>query len=225
MGKAPVKIAIVIVLLASSLGWAQLPGNSAGAAASQTPTAQGAAAASPDAAFDELLTQLQASAQRSDRDLGGLRIERWRADAASKQQARDNAASIHRNLANAVPELLQRVHSEPGSLAANFRLYRNLNALYDAFSALAESVGAFGPTEQYSPLAADLAQLDKLRHQFAERVDQLAGSSDAELARLRARPAASPAKAAPSASKIVVDDAHPPTVRKKKPKSPPPPQP
>jgi len=41
--------------------------------------------------------------------------------------------------------LLQRIKASPSSLNANFRLYRNMNALYDTFSALAESAGAFGP--------------------------------------------------------------------------------
>ena len=214
MVKSSVQTALVL-LLASSLGWAQGPGNSG-----QPPAHQGASAGSPDAALTELLTQLQALAQQSDRDLAGLRIEKWKADATNKQQAQENAAAIHRNLANAVPELLQKIQSEPGSVAANFRLYRDLDVLYDAFSALVESAGAFGPAEQYSTLAGDIARLDQLRHQLAERLDQMAGANDAELLRLRARLAASPAKAVPAASKVVVDDNHP--AARKKPKSPPP---
>jgi hypothetical protein len=104
---------------------------------------------------------------------------------------------------------------------ANFRLYRNLNALYDSFSALAESAGAFGPEEQYSPLAADIAQLDQLRRQLAQRVDLLAEASEAEMARLRTAVAvaksASAKPAAKSASKIVVDDSHPAAKKKAKP--------
>jgi hypothetical protein len=225
--KPMVRTAIVLLLVSSS-GWAQMP-DSMGAAASQLPASQVAANAPPDAALTELLTQLQTSAEQSDRDLAGLHIQRWKTDAANRQQAEENAAAIHRNLANAVPELVQKVRAEPGSLAANFRLYRDLNAVYDTFSALVESAGAFGPAEQYSPLASDIARLDQLRHRCAERLDQMSGASDAELVRLRAQlaPATtkSSAKSVPSTSKIVVDDNHPAShtpAKKKKPTSPPP---
>lgn len=221
----------IVLLLASSLGWAQMPGSS-GSAASQPAVSQEAPGAAPDAALTELLTQLQATAQQSDRDLAGLRIEKWKTDSTTRQLAEENASAIHRNLANAVPELLQQVQSNPGSLAANFKLYRDLNALYDTFSALVESAGAFGPAEQYSPLAGDISRLDQLRHDCAERVDQMSAASDAERLKLRTQLAASTAKASakavPMVSKIVVDDNHPhpathPVARKKKAKSPPPP--
>jgi hypothetical protein len=210
----------ILVLLASSFLWAQTP---AKFSASSTPVPQTAPATQPASpkpdALAELLAQVQAEAQRSDSDLARLRIDKWKTDATSKQQAQTSVASIRRNLANAVPELMQRIQSAPGSLTANFRLYRNFNALYDTFSALVESAGAFGPNDQYAPLADDLAQLDQIRHQFAERMDQLAGSGDAELIRLRTQAAAASTKPVP---KVVVDD-NSPTAKKKKSKSTPPP--
>jgi hypothetical protein len=202
----------VCLLLVSSAVWAQSP-----ATTNHTPDPQGVVSGrvSPDAqALNELLKQVQISAQKSDGDLSRLRIDKWKAESASKQQAEASAVSIRRNLTIAVPDLLQGIQAAPGSLNANFRLYRNLNALYDTFSALAESAGAFGPKEQYDPLAADIALLDQLRHQVAERVDLLAGANDAELARLRARVAATGAK--PAASKVVVDDDQPKSKKKKK---------
>ena len=137
----------LVLLLLCSPGWAQTPADS-GAAAGQPPASQGAPAVPPDTALSDLLAQVQAAAQKSDQDLAALHIQKWKADATNRQQAEDNAAAIHRNLANAVPELLQQVRSEPGSLAANFKLYRDLNAVYDTFSALVESAGAFGPADQ-----------------------------------------------------------------------------
>jgi hypothetical protein len=217
------KFFIFVPLLAASLLWAQMPADSGAPAGIPSPS-QGAAATPPDPALTGLLAELQTLARQSDHDLAALRIEKWKADAATKQQAQGNAAAIHRNLANAVPELLQHVQEHPGSLAANFKLYRDLNALYEAFSALVESAGAFGPTEQYSPLAGDIARFDQLRHQCAERLDQMSGTNDAEVIQLRAQIAAASAKStvktvAPS-SKIVVDDNHPRPAAKKKPKKP-----
>jgi hypothetical protein len=175
--------------------------------------------AAPDLATRESLVMVQAMAQKSDADVARLHISKWKTDAPNKQQSEANAASIRRNLSAAVPDLLAKVQREPNSLIANFRLYRNLNALYDSFSALAESAGAFGSEDQYAPLAADITQLDQVRHQFAQRVDLLAVANDAELARLRAAAAiAKPAPAQTANTKIVVDDSH--KAPKKKPKPP-----
>lgn len=204
---------IAIYLFLASLACTQLTGQTA-------PTAQVGAMstnASPDLALRESLVMAQAMAQKSDADVARLRIEKWKADSENKRQSAANAASIRRNLTNAIPDLLARIQSEPGSLIANFRMYRNLNALYDSFSALAESAGAFGPPEQYAPLAADIAQLDQLRRDFAQRVDLMAGTYDVELARLRTAVAAKPAAPQKTAVKIVQDDSHPAPKKKPKP--------
>jgi len=206
------------LLLACSMTLAQLPGKDSGVPSSApTQQAGSAAYATPDSrAVGELIRQTRNSAEKFSADLARLRIDKWKADAASKQQAQAGAASIVRNLSNAVPDLLQQIEASPGSVNANFRLYRNLNALYDTFSALVESAGAFGPREQYEPLSADIAELDQLRHRVAERVDMLAKNSDTELVRLRAKVAAVPVVAKP-VTKIVVDDEHPKPKKKAKP--------
>jgi hypothetical protein len=216
------KIAICL-LFVSSVAWSQSPGK---AAPANSASASQAAASAPipaaeAQALSELLNQTRAAAEKSNGDVSRLHIEKWKADSSSKQQAQSSAASIRRNLANAVPDLIQQIQAAPTSLSANFRLYRNLNALYDTFSALAESAGAFGPRDQYEPLAADIQRLDQLRHQIAERVDQLSGTTDAELTRLRARLAAAASTAKPATpTKIVVDDQQPKPKKKAKPKPP-----
>jgi hypothetical protein len=208
------KIALCL-LLASSVALTPLSGQT-----SQTPAPQDTATSVntiPDLALRELLVQVQAIAQKSDEDVARLRIDKWKADSASKQQSEASAVSIRRNLTNAVPDLLQRIQASPGSLNANFRLYRNLNALYDTFSALTESAGAFGPTDQYQMLSFDINQLDQVRRQVAERVDMLAGANDAELARLRSRLANTASGAKPAGNKVVVDDNQPKPKKKPKP--------
>jgi hypothetical protein len=205
-------------LLACSAAWAQVPSNTAGAPKS-TPAPQSSASVPLDSrAGAGLLNQVRSSAEKFSADIARLRIDKWKTDAGSKQQSQAAATSISRNLKYAVPDLLQRVEASPASLNANFRLYRNLNALYDTFSALVESAGAFGAKDQFDPLAADIAQLDQLRRQVAERVDLLAEEDDAELARLRAKVAAAAAAIKPP-TKIVVDDNRPKPKPKKKPKT------
>ncbi len=100
------KIALCL-LLVSSVALTPLSGQT-----SHTPAPQGTAtsvSATPDLALRELLIQVQAISQKSDEDVARLRIDKWKADAVSKQQAQASAVSIRRNLTNAVPDLLQRI--------------------------------------------------------------------------------------------------------------------
>jgi hypothetical protein len=213
---------IALHLLLASFLMTALAGEAVSATSSQAVQSSATAAApgaSADASLNDLMSRVQSTAQRSDSDIGRLQISKWKTDSASKKQLQASADSIQRNLTAAVPDLLDHVRSSPNSLSANFRLYRDLNALYDTFSALTEAAGAFGPAEQYSVLGSDLAQLDQARQKLADRVDMLAGNNEAELARLRARPTVAPAPAPAQRSRIVVDDN---TSARKKRKSPPP---
>jgi hypothetical protein len=161
---------------------------------------------------DDLLNRLRSLSVAADNHVAALRVEKWKADAQSKQQTTADALSIRRNLGYAMPELIVKLQAAPGSLAANFRLYRNLDALYDAFSSLAESAGAFAPRDQFSPLGEDLAQMAQLRHQLADRVETLSAAGDAELTRLHSLGTSPKAP-----SRIVVDDNQPAAKRKSKP--------
>ena len=74
-------------------------------------------------------------------------------DSSTKHQASENIGSIQRNVTAALPALIAAVHTAPQSLAANFKLYRNLNALYDVVASVSESAGAFGKREEYDLMA------------------------------------------------------------------------
>ena len=163
-----------------------------------------------------VLSQLQAATQAIAADLSRLRIDRWKADAAQKQQAEHNAGSITRNLGGTLPGLVDQVRRDPQSVASAFQLYRNIGALYDVAASLAESAGAFGAKAEYQLLAHSLSQLDGVRRDFAERLQQMAAGNDAELRRLR-NEAARAAVPPPPPRKIIVDDSEKPKpVRKKK---------
>jgi hypothetical protein len=173
-----------------------------------------------------LVTKIEQEANGLDGDVAKLRIERWKTDSNSKQQASDDARSIQRNISSALPELVTAVRTNPQSLAANFKLYRNVNALYDVLSRLAESTGAFGKREEYETIAPHVAAIDDARRSFGEYVQQLSTDADARLA-AAARAAAQAAAQPPR--KVIVDDAEPepkPVKKKRAPKkavtSPPP---
>lgn len=181
--------------------------------------------ASKPAIFSDL-DRLQASADATSQAISRIRVERWKADNSSKQQAQANAESIQRNLTAALPGMIEGVRGAPQDLAMEFKLYRNVNALYDVMSSLTESTGAFGPKSDYEALAKQLDVFDSVRRNLADRVEELASSTQSELGQLKiqlraAQQAAAAAAAAVPPKKIVIDDNAPekktPNATKKKP--------
>ena len=152
--------------------------------------------------------------------MSGLRIDRWKKiDPNTKRASQADVASIQRNLQTALPEIIAEVRNSPESLASTFKLYRNLDALYDVFVSLAESTGAFGSSDEYQSLQNDLNSVETSRRMFADRVETLAGSKEAELTRLRTelQNARTVEKVTAPVKKTLVDDTEPPKkpVRKK----------
>jgi hypothetical protein len=175
-------------------------------------TAQGAPApvqsAPPiDVHLSNLLTQLERAALDANGSLGRLRVDKWKTNSDQKRQAEANIQSLQRNLSYALPELTSKIRQNPADLSANFRLYRNLNALYDVLSNVAESAGAFGPKDQYEMLAQPVSSIDQVRHDLGDRLDQLTANNQAELDRLRAQvQSIRQAEAAAPPKKIIIDD-------------------
>src|ERR1700761_1387545 len=79
------------------------------------------------------LDALEQTARNGVSDISHLRIEKWKADSTSRKNAQSDSDSIQRNMSSALPELIAKVRSAPQDLNANFRLYRNLNVLYEYF--------------------------------------------------------------------------------------------
>lgn len=175
-----------------------------------------------DVQLSNLLTQLERAALDANGALGRLRIDKWKTSSDQKQQAQANVQSLQRNLSYAIPELTSKIRQAPGDLGANFKLYRNLNALYDVLSNVAESAGAFGPKDQYEMLAQPVSSIDQVRHDLGDRLEQLTANNQGELDRLRAQvQAIRQAEVAAPPKKIVIDDnASEPKARKTKPKKP-----
>ncbi len=167
------------------------------------------------------LDRLQSTASQANVDLGRLRIERWKADNDSKRQAQSNSDSIQRNLTSALPGLIANVRSAPQDVGAEFKLYRNLVALYDVFASLTESTGAFGAKSDYDALAQQLEVIDSVRRNLGNSLESLTSSTQSELAQLRSQVRTlQQAAAVPStpSKKVIVDDNEPAkkTTHKKK---------
>jgi hypothetical protein len=162
-----------------------------------------------------VLSQIDTTVQNAMIDLGKLRINKWKADAQQKQQAQSDAASVERNIRYALPGMMSQVRSDPQNVVALFRLYRNVNALYDVFSALAESAGAFGPKDEFRPLATDGTNLDAARRRLGDDMESLASFAQGQLNDFRATQQQAQAAPAPP-KKIIVDDETPKTKTHKK---------
>jgi hypothetical protein len=171
------------------------------------PSAQGAVSYASVSQLNGMLSQLEAASKSTQDDLGKLRVERWKTDAASKKQALANVDSIQRNLKDALPEMISQLRSSPEDLPATFKLYRNLDALYDVVGSVVESIGAFGSKDDFQALSNDLNSFEGTRKQIAERIENLASSKEAEIVRLRndLKTAQAAIPAAPP-KKIVIDD-------------------
>ncbi|HSZ61627.1 MAG TPA: hypothetical protein VK828_07500 [Terriglobales bacterium] len=169
-----------------------------------------------------ILTPLQQTSQSMLADLGKMRIEKWKTDSTNKQQALANVSSIQRNLQDALPDMIAQLNNAPEDLAASFKLYRNLDALYDVFGSLVESAGAFGNKEEFQSLSNDMNGIESARRAFGERMQKLAASKEEELTRLRGQVKTLSAAPPPPPKKIVVDDTEPPKkpVKKKTTKPP-----
>lgn len=172
-----------------------------------------------------ILAKLQNTAQSMQTDLGRLRIDKWKTDSSTKKQTLANVESIQRNLQSALPEMVTSLNSSPEDLAATFKLYRNLDALYDVFGSVLESAGAFGSKDEFQTLGNDMSGLEGVRHSFGERMQKLASTKEDELTRLRTQVKTLAAAPPPPPKKVIVDDTEPekkPVAKKKttKPKTP-----
>jgi hypothetical protein len=168
-----------------------------------------------------LLSQLESTSKSTQADLVKLRVERWKADNSYKKQALGNVDSVQRNLQGALPEMIGQLRASPEDLPSTFKLYRNLDALYDVLGGVVEGAGAFGSKDDMQSLSNDLNSFEGTRKQLAERIESLSTSKEAEIVRLRADLKTAQTATAEPPKKIVVDDTEPPKkpVAKKKPKS------
>jgi DNA repair exonuclease SbcCD ATPase subunit len=181
------------------------------------PVPQGPVSYSSVNQLNGMLSQLEQASQAAQLDLAKLRIDKWKVDSGSKLQTQGNVESVQRNLQAALPEMIAELKASPENLNATFKLYRNLDALYNVFGSVTESTGAFGSKDEFQSLENDLSTFEKARRAFADRMESLAEAKEAEVTRLRAALQSAQANApAESPKKIVVDDNPPPKKPAKK---------
>ena len=166
--------------------------------------------------LNQLLSNLQQASMSAQQDLSHLRIDKWKTDSGTKRQTEGNVESIQRNLQTALPGILADLKNSPENVALTFKVYRNLDALYDVMSSVVEAAGAFGSKEEFQSLNRDLGALEDSRRAFADRMDKLATAKESEVSELRAALQNARAEAPPK--KTVVDDTAPPPPKKTAPR-------
>ncbi|HEY6373014.1 MAG TPA: hypothetical protein VIX37_20720, partial [Candidatus Sulfotelmatobacter sp.] len=137
----------------------------------------------------------------------------------TKRGVEGDIESLQRNLQMALPEIIGQLRASPENIAATFKLYRNLDALYDVFGPVVESAGAFGSKDEFQSIQNDLSALERSRRALAEWMETMASAKEGELIHLRTQvrdlqTAAAPPPAPPK--KVVVDDTEPPKKPAKK---------
>lgn len=177
-----------------------------------------------------ILPNLSRTVENTRVDLAHLRIDKWKTNGDGKQDAQSRVQAMQRNMTDALPALIAAARQNPQSSNAAFKLYRNVNVLYDVMSNLAESAGAFGPKDEYGPMARDLGELDQERRALGNALESLTAQTDAQIAHMQQAVRQAQVESAP-AKKLVIDDTTPEKPEKKttrktttKKKSAPPPQ-
>lgn len=189
-------------VLTSSLVYAQAAAKPAAPAQAPTPVSYASATE-----LNGVLTLLDQASQATQADLTKLRVEKWKMDGNYKRQTQSNVESVQRNLQTALPEVTGQLRNAPEDLSISFKLYRNLDALYDVLGSIAESAGAFGSKDEFQAISNDLNNFERARRQLAERLENLTSSKETELAGLRAQVKTLQAQVPPPApKKVVVDD-------------------
>ncbi|HXZ79318.1 MAG TPA: hypothetical protein VEG30_05265 [Terriglobales bacterium] len=208
-------LAVLLFVSPSTAAQSAQSGNIPAGGASPSSSAAAPAATNAPAPDPTTLTQLQHVSQSTLADLKSLRIEKWKADATLKNQAINSSESLQRNLSAALPGMIDQVRVLPASFPANFKLYRNVNALCDVLSELTNTARVFGTRDEYQSLSHDNDNLKEIRRLMGDRMENLANYKENLLVKLQTQ-VQSQAQAPPAPTlpkKIVVDD----TATQKKP--------
>jgi hypothetical protein len=205
----------------AAAGWAAILFLVASALSAQTGprpvAAQRVQVAPATADLNALLQQIQQAASSANLDIARLRIEKWKTDSEQKRQMQQVADSLQKNISNAIPGLISDVQNSRGGVLASFKLYHNVNVVYEFLSALADATGSFGKREEYEPLAADAAALDTARQNLSTYIEQAAGRLESAAAQASAGAVQTRPNVVAPGKKIVVEDDEQAAPKPKKP--------
>lgn len=159
---------------------------------SQAPDAPAAEPPSP-VASDSMssivpeLDKLQTASSQAAETIGRLRIEKWKASSEAKSAAQADATSVQRNLTSAMPGMIAAIRAAPNDLNAEFKLYRNLNALHEVFGTVVDATRLYGARADYDALSQQMQTFESVRRKLGEGLEQLTADAQHNLDQLRAQ--------------------------------------
>ena len=104
----------------------------------------------------------------------------WQKLNSRKHDEKQMAAAIERNLTNAMPVLIRDVQSSRGSVSTTFKLYNNLNIVYETLDSLVETGDRDGKKKELGPLTNDLAAMGHVRQELSAYIQQASISLDSK---------------------------------------------
>ncbi len=144
--------------------------------------------------------------------VNGVRLDKWKAPEAVRDEADANMTSIRRDLDNTLPGLLATADAAPGSVVQMMPAYRNVEALYDVLLRVVVSARMAAPAPQSASLDQAMSSLDAGRRGLADRIQVFAAANEKQVSDLKA--ALKAAQTPPPAPAPVVAPVTP--VKKKK---------
>ena len=160
---------------------------------SQLPEAPAAEPPSPSVASDSMssivadLDKLQTASSQAAETIGRLNIGKWKASSEAKTAAKADVNSVQRNLTSAMPGMIAAVRAAPNDLNAEFKLYRNLNAVYEVFGIVVDATRLYGPRADYDALSEQMRTFESVRRKLGEGLEQLTAEAQHNLDQLRAQ--------------------------------------
>ena len=133
------------------------------------------------------LERLQTAASQAADVIGRLHIGKWKASGEAKSAAQADANSVQRNLTAAMPGMIAAVRAAPDDVNAEFKLYRNLNALHEVFGTVVDATRLYGPRGDYEELAQQMRTFEAVRRKLGERLERLTADTQHHLDQLRAQ--------------------------------------
>ena len=205
-------VSVLLLLLASPAMLSQTPE----APVTNTAISEGNPASVPSNSMTSVLPELDrlgTTAKQADLSIGRLRIEKWKTNSNARSAAQANADSVQRNLTAALPGLIDAVRSAPEDLNAEFKLYRNLNVLYDVFGTLTDATRVYGQRSDYEALAQQLEVIGSVRRKLGDALEQLTAATQHDLNQMRIQIKTQQQQLAAATAppeKVVVAQAEPP---------------
>lgn len=149
---------------------------------------------------------LQPSLTQVGQALSGADPQHWKAPQSVKSAAEGDIEAIQRDLNGTLAGLLQQANAAPGSVPAEFAVYRNVGALYDTLLRVVETAELAAPNQQANALESALESLESARSQLGDTILDGAQMQQNELFRVqRAIQAAAQAQRSPVKTTVVND--------------------